>query len=324
MQMGKPIAVTRTELTAAELRELAAGMSDGAVVRRLLAIALVLEGYSRAEAARLNGMDRQTLRDWVHRYNDEGVEGLRSRTSQGRPAALNDEQMEALRIIVLEGPDPERDGVLRWRCADLRDEIAARWSVNLHERSVGRLLHQLDMTRLQPRPCHPKKDAAAQEAFKNNFPCLVAEALPDSAAGKPIEIWFEDEARVGQKGSLEYIWAPVGSRPPMVRDNRHDSAYLFGAVCHARQLGAAIIMPTVNAEAMSEHLKEISAQRATAPSLVPAASSRSSAAVSSVRLTAIGLPICMTLCKLLQAVQNRIFADSGIPLESRTFRRPVL
>jgi transposase len=88
----------------------------------------------------------------------------------------------------------------------------------------------------------------------------VTQALPASAAGKPIEIWFQDEARVGQKGSLEYIWAPVGSRPPMVRDNRHDSAYLFGAICHARKVGAAIIMPSVNAEAMSEHLKEISTQ----------------------------------------------------------------
>jgi len=70
----------------------------------------------------------------------------------------------------------------------------------------------------------------------------------------------KDEARVGQKGSLEYIWAPVGSRPPMVRDNRHDSVYLFGAICHPRGVGAAIIMPTVNTEAMNEHLKEISTQ----------------------------------------------------------------
>ena len=65
---------------------------------------------------------------------------------------------------------------------------------------------------------------------------------------------------MGQKGSLEYIWAPIGSRPPMVRDNRHDSVYLFGAICHARAVGAAIIMPAVNTEAMNEHLKEISAQ----------------------------------------------------------------
>lgn len=84
--------------------------------------------------------------------------------------------------------------------------------------------------------------------------------MPASAADKPIEIWFQDEARVGQKGSLEYVWAPVGSRPPMLRDNRHDSAYLFGAICHARKVGAAIVMPSVNAEAMGEHLKAISDQ----------------------------------------------------------------
>lgn len=166
--MGKPVEITRTAFSAAELRELAGGTRDGAVVRRLLALALVLEGGSRAEAARLSGMDRQTLRDWVHRYNDDGVAGLHSRCSPGRPPALSEKQMEELRIMVLDGPDPERNRVIRWRCADLRDEIAARWSVTITERSVGRLLHRLAMTRLQPRPYHPKKDAAAQEAFKKS------------------------------------------------------------------------------------------------------------------------------------------------------------
>lgn len=75
-----------------------------------------------------------------------------------------------------------------------------------------------------------------------------------------MEIWFQDEARVGQKGTHSYIWAPIGSRPLMVRDNRHDSAWLFGAICPHRAVGAAIIMPGVNAEAMSEHLAEISTQ----------------------------------------------------------------
>jgi transposase len=88
----------------------------------------------------------------------------------------------------------------------------------------------------------------------------VKEALPASATGKPVEIWFQDEARVGQQGTLEYIWAPVGSRPLAVRDNRHDSVYLFGALCADRAVGAAIIMPAANSEAMSEHLKEISTQ----------------------------------------------------------------
>jgi hypothetical protein len=84
--------------------------------------------------------------------------------------------------------------------------------------------------------------------------------LPAWATDKPIEVWFQDEARVGQKGSIEYVWAPIGSRPPMVRDNRHDSVHIFGAICPARGIGAAIIMPGVNTEAMNEHLAEISTQ----------------------------------------------------------------
>jgi transposase len=164
--MVKPIAVSRTDYSAAQLRELAADTGDGAVVRRLLALAMVLEGYSRDAAARQNGMDRQTLRDWVHRYNHDGVAGLSSRYSTGRPPALNEAQMEALRMLVLEGPDLERHQVIRWRCADLQKEIAMRWSITVHVNTVARCLRRLKMTRLQPRPFHPKKDAAAQEAFK--------------------------------------------------------------------------------------------------------------------------------------------------------------
>ena len=84
--------------------------------------------------------------------------------------------------------------------------------------------------------------------------------MPASAAGKDLEVWFPDKARVGQKGSLEAIWAPIGSRPPMVRDNRHDSVHIFGAICPARGIGAAIIMPAVNTTAMNEPLKELSGQ----------------------------------------------------------------
>jgi len=75
-----------------------------------------------------------------------------------------------------------------------------------------------------------------------------------------VEIWFQDEARVGQKGSLSYVWAPVGSRPLMVRDNRHDTAYILGAICPARGVGAAIIAPAANTECINLHLEEISAQ----------------------------------------------------------------
>jgi transposase len=134
-----------------------------------LAIALVLEGYSRTEAAALSGMDRQTLRDWVHRYNDEGIDGLKSRSAPGRAPVLTDEQMAELRALVIQGPDPIAHKVVRWRCVDLRAEVARRFSVEVHESTIGKWLHQLGLTRLQPRPFHPKKDAAAQEAFKKRM-----------------------------------------------------------------------------------------------------------------------------------------------------------
>lgn len=164
--MGQPLAITRTELSASALRALAGKTDDGAVVRRLLAIALVLEGGSREAAASLNGMTRQTLRDWVHRYNAEGVEGLRSRAGPGRPPVLTAAQMEELRELVCNGPDPERHMVIRWRCADLCEEVAERWSVKICEQTMGKWLRRLQMRRLQPRPYHPKKDPEAEITFK--------------------------------------------------------------------------------------------------------------------------------------------------------------
>jgi transposase len=168
--MGQAIAITRQDHSAADLRKVAGGSRDGALVRRLLAIALVLEGCSRGAAARQSGMDRQTLCDWVHRYEMEGVGGLRSRRSPGRAPALSQERMAALKKLVIDGPDPERHKVVRWRCCDLQREIARRFSVEVHERTVGKWLRRLGLTRLQPRPFHPKTDAAAQEAFKKPSP----------------------------------------------------------------------------------------------------------------------------------------------------------
>ena len=172
--MGAAVTVTRTEHSAAELRAFAAKGRDAAQVRRLLAIALVLEGGSRTEAAESSGMDRQTLRDWVHRYNDEGIEGLKSRSAPGRTPALTAAQMAELKALVIQGPDPATHKVVRWRCLDLREQVARRFSVEVHESTIGKWLHQLGLTRLQPRPFHPKKDAAAQEAFKKTSPTWSA------------------------------------------------------------------------------------------------------------------------------------------------------
>ena len=91
-----------------------------------------------------------------------------------------------------------------------------------------------------------------------NFAALVADAIPPEACGKPLELWWQDEARIGQQGSLTYIWAEQGTRPPAPRDQRYDWAYIFGAVCPVRGVGAALVLPEANAEAMNLHLVEIS------------------------------------------------------------------
>ena len=160
------IVITRRELTAVELRAAAGRTKDARASRRMLAIALVLEGADRATAAETCGMDRQTLRDWVHRYNAEGIAGLVNRTVPLRPRRLAPEQLAELAAWVEAGPDPARDGVVRWRHRDLQHRIAATFGVTLHERSVGKQLAALGFRRLSVRPQHPKSDPQAQAAFK--------------------------------------------------------------------------------------------------------------------------------------------------------------
>lgn len=164
------VAITRTDLSARELRLAASKAKDSSAARRMLAIALVLEGVARRSAAETCGMDRQTLRDWVHRFNAEGLEGLSNRRSAGPSPLLSVEQKVELAQMVREGPDPAADGVVRWRRVDLQRKIKARFGVEMHERTVGKQLVGLGFRRLSVRPQHPKSNPEAQEAFKKTSP----------------------------------------------------------------------------------------------------------------------------------------------------------
>src|ERR1700694_4588136 len=125
------VTIRRTDLDAAGLRAAAARSKDAAASRRMLALALVVEGRTRIEAARAAGMDRQTLRDWVHRYNDHGLDGLKNHP---------------------------------------KTSAARRFGVQMHERTVGKLMARLNFSRVSVRPRHPEQDTAAQDAHKKNLP----------------------------------------------------------------------------------------------------------------------------------------------------------
>jgi transposase len=165
------IAIERDDLDATGLRQAAGRCRDAAAARRMLALALVLEGKSRAEAAQAAGMDRQTLRDWVHRYNVEGLAGLSDRKGEvGAKRRLSPEQETQVADWVRQGPDLAEDGVIRWRRADLARTIERKFGVVLAERSVSDLLRRLGFRRLVARPRHPGHDAAAQASFRKTSP----------------------------------------------------------------------------------------------------------------------------------------------------------
>ena len=162
--------VVREDFGAAGLRVLAGKTKDANQARRLLAIAAVRDGMDRDAAARIGGMDRQTLRDWVRRFNAEGPDGLVSRKPSGRPSKLSLEQKAQLRALVEAGPDPQTDGVVRWRCVDLKRVLGERFSVDLSEVSLGRILKKLGFSHISARPQHPAQEAGAVAAFKKTFP----------------------------------------------------------------------------------------------------------------------------------------------------------
>src|SRR6187431_1807109 len=152
--------------TPLELRRLAASTKDANQSRRLLSIAAVLDGMSRSEAAKIGGMDRQTLRDWAHRFNTHGPAGLKDNRRRGNPRRLSVAQLAELAQIVETGPDRVEDGVVRWRRVDLQHVIEERFGVAYHERTIGKLLKALGFSHISARPRHPKQDGEVIQAFK--------------------------------------------------------------------------------------------------------------------------------------------------------------
>ena len=164
--MGRTGTIIRTDFDAAQLRVLASHSRDANQARRLLSLATIYDGMNRKDAAMVGGMDRQTLRDWVHRFNEEGPKGLLNHKSSGRKSPLSNDQLEELDRIVEAGPDLERDGVVRWRAIDLKRVIEARFGVSYGERHVMKLLNQLGFSHISTRPQHPMQDARVIDAFK--------------------------------------------------------------------------------------------------------------------------------------------------------------
>ncbi len=163
--MGARGLAIRDDVPVAELRRLARREPDRAAAARMYAIANALEGMSRAEAARLAGMERQALRDAVVRFNAEGLAGLHNRPHPGPTPRLDAARRAALKQLVLDGPEVEKVGLSAWTLPDLCLEVERRWGTRFHPGHMGKLLRGLGLSRQKARPAHPRRDPDAQAAF---------------------------------------------------------------------------------------------------------------------------------------------------------------
>jgi transposase len=171
----------RRDISATVLRKKARGEKNGRISSRLFGIANILDGMSREQAATHAGMTRQTLRDWVHRYNEHGIDGLKDRFV-GSEGKLTQEQEKEIETLVLRGPEGT---LVRWRRVDLQKEIEKRYAVTYHERTISKLLERLGFSHVSVRPRHPKADAAAQEDFKKTLRRRSPQLSPSMPGTEP-------------------------------------------------------------------------------------------------------------------------------------------
>ena len=256
--MAAPIDL-RNDFDSVSLRRLAKRTRDATQSRRLLALAEVYDGGSRTDASRIGGVGLQIIRDWVLRFNARGLDGLVDGKSPGAPSKLNADHRRALAEVVEAGPVPAVDGVVRWRRKDLARWLLETFAISLDETTVGRELKALGFAKISARPRHYAQNELAVEAFKKNFPAELAKIRARLPKGVEIELWWQDEARIGQKNKLTRRWARRGTRPRAPRDQRTEWAYIFGAICPAKGKGAGLVMPWCDTDAMAAHLIEISA-----------------------------------------------------------------
>ncbi len=167
--MAAPV-LLRDDFDAAALRMLARKTRDASQARRLLALAEVYDGGSRGKAARIGGVGRQTVRDWVLRFNTDGATGLVDGKAPGQTPKLNDAERQTLRQIVEDGPIPAVHGVVRWRLVDLAQWVWEEFRVSISKQTLSRELRAMGFRKLSARPRHHAKDEEAATAFKKNFP----------------------------------------------------------------------------------------------------------------------------------------------------------
>src|SRR3954468_12070591 len=243
-----------------ELQDLARAITGKRVWVRYQAVILASQGRSAAAVASALGCGVRSVQNWVARYNRGGPTALRERPHPGRPPRLAGDQRDQFRQRVEAGPRPE-DCVCTFHVSDLRSILQQEFGVRLGRQATYDLLHRLGFSSLMPRPQHPEADEQLQAIFQEVVVDQI-QAIAEAHPEQEIQLWFEDEARFGQQGTLARVWARRGSRPRGVRQNQYTYLYVLTAVCVGPGAASGLISPTLNAGVINLFLEQFSRELA--------------------------------------------------------------
>ncbi len=239
-----------------QLQDLAQAISEKRLWRRVQTVILAKQGRTAPDISQALSCSLRAVKNWVDQYNRGGIEALHDRPRTGRPRQLDPQQYPQLKQR-LEAPSRPEDGVCTLRGLDIQRILRQEFGVLMSLQAVYDLLHRLDYSSLMPRPQHEEANPEVQEFFKEVVVEQI-EAIADEHPGQETRVYFEDEARFGQKGTITRVWAPKGSRPRAVRQTGYTSLYVPAAVCAATGATSALIMPQLNAEVVNLFLDQFS------------------------------------------------------------------
>jgi transposase len=230
--------------------------SDARSKIRLLAMLHLQKGKSFTEIGNMLRVNRHTVAEWFRRFVSEGIHGLSDKLRSGRKPTLPPSEEDDFKKEVINLQKERKGGRVKGK--EIRQMLKDRFGAEYSLSGVYDLLGRLGIVWITGRSSHPKADPEAQKDFKENFAEKAKEVLPEGIDHNKVDIWFQDETRVGQRGTTTRIWAEKGTRPGTVQQQQFQSVYIFGAVCPRNDEAAGLVMPKADTEVTEIHLRMIS------------------------------------------------------------------
>jgi transposase len=237
-----------------ELERLYRVEKDAAKAIRIRMVILAMQGFTAPSISMCLGPSRRIVQQWVYRFNAEGLAGLEDGRGHTSRLPLSGEQVAALEQRLATGP-VESDGVCSLRGRDLRTILAEEFQLVRSLSAVYYLLHRLGYSCLRPRPRHRRADPAVQAEFQRELPQRLA-TIAAQHPQRRLRVYFQDEARFGQQGTLTNVWAKRGSRPTVVRQTEYEYLWVLGAVCPETGHAEGLLSSTLNTEVVNEFLRQ--------------------------------------------------------------------